>query len=64
MELKKIKKKDSAEDTLDTAMHQIKETEYVTELKDKKVKKIMALAIAMKGKQVELRSENLCLKSK
>jgi len=57
MELKKIEKKESAEDTLSAAITQIKETEYITELQDANVEKIFVVAIAMKGKRVELRSE-------
>jgi hypothetical protein len=59
MELKKIKKKENAKHALDRALNQIRKTGYITELQEKKVKRIIAIGIVMKGKQVELRSEKV-----
>ena len=63
MELKKMKEKESAKHALDRALNQIRKTGYITELQDKKVKRIIAIGIVMKGKKVELRSEgeNTCV---
>jgi hypothetical protein len=59
MELKKIKDKESAEDALADGMAQIEQTGYLTELTDKNVKQIIGIAIAMKGKKVTIKSNNL-----
>ncbi len=54
MEFKKAEKTESVEAALQSALDQIQKNEYETELKDRKIKNILLIAIALKGKQVKV----------
>ncbi|MCP4686658.1 MAG: hypothetical protein GY859_01330 [Desulfobacterales bacterium] len=55
MEFKKVGKTESAEDVLQAALDQIRENEYESELRDRKIEKILLVAIALKGKKVNVK---------
>ncbi len=55
MEFKKVGKTESAEDVLQAALDQIRENEYESELRDRKIEKILLVAIALEGKKVNVK---------
>ncbi|MCF7800078.1 ATP-binding protein [Candidatus Babeliales bacterium] len=54
IEFKKADEKESIENAVQDALKQIKEKNYVQELKDLEIKNILNLGIAFKGKQVKI----------
>jgi hypothetical protein len=62
IEFKKIKKNESSKNVLIAAMNQIKKMEYAVELKEANIEKILAIAIALDGKRVEVISEEIISK--
>jgi hypothetical protein len=63
IEFKKVRKNESSEDVLKAALNQIKKKEYAAELKEAGIEKILAIAVALKGKKVEVKAERIELTS-
>ncbi len=56
MEFKKVGASETSEDVLRAALGQIEENEYGAELKDRGIDKMLLIAIALKGKKVDVKA--------